>query len=320
MFSMGHKRGFLIVGANGFIGRHLLSKLAVRKDAIVRCLARKPSKELRRLCEDVRIGDLRDKDSIKGVADDIDVVFHLATTGNINAMSKKAYGEYRINNVEGTRNLLEECAESGVKRFVHFSSVAVYGNMAGGIVTEKTLCRPVTPYQKTKYESEQLVLEYCRRHKIKIIVLRPSTVYGEWDRSDMRRLNKMIRLGVVPMIGEGRNLVHMVHVDDLAETAIKAAETDRKAGVYLINTESLALNDIIDTLGKSRRFIKLRVPFSSVKTVLRFVEPVAGKFGFTLPITLSRIESFSSDTRLSAKLAEKELDFRPEKFFKDHIY
>lgn len=315
------KLSVLVTGANGFIGRRLLRKLRDQKNVFVRCLVRKPSEKTSVLCRDVRIGDLRDSASIDGVAEGIDVVFHLATTGDINATSEKAYDEYRINNVEGTKNLLEECSRSGVKKFVHFSSVAVYGDIKRNIiVTEKTPCKPLAPYQKTKYESERLVLEYCRKHKINAVVLRPSTVYGGRDRSDIRKLDKFMKLGAVPIIGDGRNLVHMVHVDDLAETAIKVAEPGRKGGVYLVNTESISLNDIIFVLGKNRKFIKINIPVNLVKFALGFAEPVAKKIGLTLPINLSRIESFSTDTKLETKLAERELDFHPKRLFKDHTY
>ncbi len=310
----------LITGANGFVGRHLLEKMSKQKNIHVRCLIRRPSLELEGICSEIWIGDLRDKNSIKDITKGIDTVFHLATTGNINSVSGKIYKKYYLNNVQGTKNLLNECARHSVKKFIHFSSVAVYGNPEENIITEKTPRRPVTPYEKTKCESELLVRKFCALHGITSIILRPSTVYGEKDRSDIRKLDKLIKLGIAPVIGDGKNIVHLVHVDDVVEAAIYAWKYGKKSGVYIINSESIPINEIIDTLGKGRKFVKINMPVNIVYPILKSLEFFFDKAGITIPFNSNRIGSFSKTRKYSTEMAVKNLRFRPKNLFKNHAY
>lgn len=314
-----HNVSILIVGANGFVGGHLLKKFYDMGHVGVRCLIRRPSEAVNQLCRDVRIGDLRDKNSIRDIAKNIDVVFHLATVGNINAVLPEEYEKYRLNNVTGTKNLLEECVKGGVKKFIYFSSLAVYGSAKGPLITESMTCKPETPYEKTKYECEKLVEKFCGKHEISFSILRPSAIYGRGGKSDIRRLAGFVKLGIIPIAGDGRNLVHVTHVDDVIDAAVKASKAG-KSGIYILNSESLPLNEIIEIVGKGRRIIKLKIPVSAIREFLRVLEPVLGAMGIAPPISASRIERFSSARTYSIKLAEKELGFKPRRHLKSSVY
>ena len=98
----------LITGATGFIGQYLLHDLL---DAGWQCrvLTRSAWPDLAQSGVEVVRGDITQPVSLTGVADDVDVVFHLAGAGHVAAVSSKAYAEFRAINVEGVKNLIAVC-------------------------------------------------------------------------------------------------------------------------------------------------------------------------------------------------------------------
>lgn len=111
----------LITGGTGFIGPELVKKLNRKYE--LKCLVRKTS-DISKLPQDVKLwyGDLKDKKSLEGICKDVDSVFHLATIGSGGTPLFTDYREYKEVNVKGTRNLLEECVDSGIEEFVYCSS------------------------------------------------------------------------------------------------------------------------------------------------------------------------------------------------------
>jgi 2-alkyl-3-oxoalkanoate reductase len=82
-------------------------------------------------------------------------------------------------NVGGTSALLAAATAVSVKRFIHISTIVVIGQTAErGALEETTPCYPLEPYQRTKYEAEQLALSYHREQGLPVIVLRPGAFYG----------------------------------------------------------------------------------------------------------------------------------------------
>ena len=91
----------LVTGATGFIGKDLVKGL-VKDSHYCRCLARKTSniEELKKLGNlEMFYGDITDRDSLKGIAEDIDVVYHLAAIGNVTSVSKETYETYTTINL-----------------------------------------------------------------------------------------------------------------------------------------------------------------------------------------------------------------------------
>ena len=147
----------LITGATGFIGKHLAERLSRRSGIRLVCLARKESRPetitfLRSLGCEIMYGDLRDPADVAAAVSGAHRVVHLAA---------KVYGRewdeesYREANVLATQNLLAACLSEKVKRFVHVSTVGVYG--PARCADESTPFSPVNVYERTKAEAETLV-------------------------------------------------------------------------------------------------------------------------------------------------------------------
>jgi nucleoside-diphosphate-sugar epimerase len=115
----------LVTGASGFIGSRLAERLSAEEGVRVRAMVRNPKKaeRLRKHPLEIVQADLLDLPSLRKAIDGCDLIFHCAAlvreTGDRN--------EFYRTNVQGTENILKVSSETGIKRFIHFSSVAVYG-------------------------------------------------------------------------------------------------------------------------------------------------------------------------------------------------
>ncbi|UCB52931.1 MAG: NAD-dependent epimerase/dehydratase family protein, partial [Candidatus Zixiibacteriota bacterium] len=216
----------LVTGANGFVGSHLAEGL-LERGYRVRCLVRKTSdlRWLSGLEVEYFYGDVADKESLKGVCGNVDLVFHAA--GLTSARSRK---EYLRANAEGTRNLVEVCLEQNPKlqRFVYVSSQAAVGPGVDERPLDETApSRPITDYGESKLEGERIVLEHVSQ--LPVTVVRPPAVYGPRD-TDVLGFFKVASRGFRVSFGKGESFLSLVYVKDLVDGIIRAAENPKSLG------------------------------------------------------------------------------------------
>jgi dihydroflavonol-4-reductase len=211
-----------LTGATGLVGGHVAQRL-LREGFSVRCLIRSPRH--RGVFEafgcQIVMGSLEDEAARMALVDGVDDVYHVA--GLIAARSE---AEFERVNVTATRALAEAAARSGVRRFVHVSSLAVTGpSPDGSPLDECGEPRPVTPYGLSKRAGEDAV----RSAGVPFTILRPPAVYGPRDRAFLR-LFRFARFGFVPLLGDGTQRLTLVHVGDLAEAIFAAGASERTTG------------------------------------------------------------------------------------------
>lgn len=230
----------LITGASGFIGRYLLKALLVEGHHC-RCLVR-ASRKLDVVFEHENIelfqGDITKPETLENIGTGIEAVYHLAAAGHVAAVSAEAEKSFFELNVDGTVNLIKACAKGDVKRFFHFSSTAAIGLPRVTVIDETVECRPQTPYQKSKYQSEIAAFETGKENGIDVAVLRPCMVYGPGGEGEFLKFCRLIKKGVFPRIGLGKNLTPIVHVEDVVQAAVKALDNAVPGEVYFIASET----------------------------------------------------------------------------------
>jgi nucleoside-diphosphate-sugar epimerase len=161
--------------------------------------------------------------------------------------------------ITGLINLLEAAVIHKIKKFVYISSSMVYGNFESG-VNESAVCCPQGQYGIMKYMGEKLVEDYCKKHTISYVIIRPSAVYGEWDVED-RVVSKfaLAALRDQELIVRGANeRLDFTHVDDTAQgivAAILSKNTNNKTyNITRSNPDTLTLAQaaklITDIVGK----------------------------------------------------------------------
>jgi nucleoside-diphosphate-sugar epimerase len=213
-----------VTGGTGFVGAHLVPALRARGDTVT-CLVRSPAKAQALGWTDVRLvrGDLDDRRALREGCADAEVIYHVA--GRISARDAAAFMHA---NRDGTANLLDAASEHPPERFVLVSSLAVAGpTRPGRPLEESSPPAPVTPYGHSKLAAELLV----RAMPFAWTIVRPPTVYGEWDR-EVLRLFKLARLGVVPVFGDGSQELSVIYAGDLAAALVAATAPAAARRVY----------------------------------------------------------------------------------------
>ena len=154
--------------------------------------------------------------------------------------------EYQRVNVEGTANVAEFAVKNGITKFIHLSSVLVYGRHGIGIDETET-CNPVDAYAMSKLAGEGVAAEICANAGIALTILRPAPVIGEGCKGNFQRLIRAIDRGRFVNVGDGSNQKSMIYVADLAAACISALENGHKTGVERFNVASgpIAVRDLL---------------------------------------------------------------------------
>jgi 2-alkyl-3-oxoalkanoate reductase len=249
----------LVTGGTGFLGRRLVERLFAQGRAIT-VLARRPAPDL--AARGVRFigADLGDTAAVRAACADVETVFH--TAAKVGVWGR--YDDFFRVNVLGTRALLNGCRAHGVKNFVHTSTPSVVYNgrdLAGADESLPLTTDCQSPYPLTKAIAERNVLA-ANSESLRTIALRPHLIWGAGDPHLVPRLLARARAGRLRIVGEGKNRVDMVHVDNavdahlLAESALRTRQlmddksnNDAAGRTYFItNGEPVVLWDWINGL------------------------------------------------------------------------
>lgn len=230
-----------LTGATGLIGSHV-AELWRSAGRPVRALVR-PGSDTRHLEElgcDLVVGDLEAPRSFRGAADGCGLAVHAAAL----VAARAPWDRYRSVNVEGTRHAVTESLRGGVDRFVHISSVAVYGHPAshgpGPIDESSPVDLPVPEtahYERSKRAAEEVVRSIAGRDTT-WTSLRPCVVMGERDRTFTTRVARFVDRAFIPVTGRGENDLALVYAGNVAEAVWKAARHPEAANrVYNVTDD-----------------------------------------------------------------------------------
>lgn len=212
----------LVTGAGGFLGRYIAEQLIARGDQ-VRGFARGNYPEMSALGIEMVTGDIRDAEAVSKACQRIDVVFHVAAIAGIWG---KWHDFYQINTV-GTQNVVAGCWARNVPKLVFSSSPSVTfdGTDQCGVdesepYADEWLCH----YPHTKALAEQHVLESHGKNGLATCALRPHLIWGPRDQHLIPRVIKRARAKQLRRIGEGKNLIDTIYVENAALAHLQAAD------------------------------------------------------------------------------------------------
>ena len=216
----------LVTGAAGFLGRHLAERLA--KSGVPLRAAVRPEEDagfLRALGAEVVRADLLDPETLPLLFEGgVDRVFHLAAICNLST----PYAVLHPANVLGVERITWLALRSGVTRYVHMSSTAVYGPYRGRPFLEDSERTPGDDYGRSKFEGEEIVWEKIARG-LPAVIARPCTVYGPGCTDGAGKVfSRPTSLLAIP--GSGEQRLSNVRVEDVAAAAIHLSELDSAQG------------------------------------------------------------------------------------------
>jgi nucleoside-diphosphate-sugar epimerase len=226
----------LVTGASGFLGGALVLRLAaqgtparalVRSQAKADALAALVRAELGALPPSLEIvlGDLNDIAALTRAMHGCGYVFHCA------ALLGGKLQDQRRTNVDGTRNLMQCAADAGVRRFVHVSTLSVYGLSYRGVIHEGLPPAPgFDPYGISKTEAEAVVQRVSGLRGLPYSIVRPGMIYGARASLWTGALYRFAKLRPTPWLGDGGGFAHCVHVDDVIDQMLVQAEHDGAVG------------------------------------------------------------------------------------------
>ena len=306
---------YLITGATGFIGPHLIKKLT-GEGHFCRCLVRSSSKtdDLEAMGVELAAGDITRPESLTGIADGIDRVLHMATLGHMSNFSVTE-SMFEAINVHGTRNIMAEALRAGVKRVVHCSTVAAMGICTDVPASEASVCNPHHPYGRSKLQAEELVLGMVKDQGLPAAIVRFSMVYGPGDPRDILKLTRLARKGLFPKIGRRPKLTPLIHVDDAIQGLLLAAEKGAPGEIYLItNRHSLPFDSIRKILQQALGIYRLPlyIPEWAALAAASLTEKVYPVLGKVPPVARKNIESTLADRVFSIDKASREIGFNPQ--------
>jgi len=305
----------IITGATGLVGSHIAQQLCQTGES-VRALVRSTSNTrfLQNLPVEIVVTDLHKLHHNIAALDDAGTIYHCAAF----VRDWGTWQEFYEGTVETTRQLVEACRLVGAGRFLHVSSVSVFGNppLSAGLITEdsptgKYLWRG-DYYGRAKILAEEIVRTYDD-----YVIARPSWIYGPRDSNSLPRIIAALRRQRVKLIGPGDNLLNLVHAADVARGVILAArspEACRKV-FHFCSPGEITQRDFFDLLSDHLGLPRVgqHVPFGLAwyaASALEFLYRIAGSKS-PPPVTRRAILMLSRPIRFSITKAENELGWRP---------
>ncbi len=222
-----------ITGASGFIGRALHERLSAEGHEVVGCdLMADPARG-------VVAGDVGVSGSWQEHAEGCDVVIHTAAV--VSFRLERPEEVWRAN-VLGTSNAVEAAARAGARRFVHFSSVTVFGfRFPDGVDERYPVSHTYVPYPDTKIASEQVVMQAQLEGRVQATIVRPGDVYGPRARAWALLPAQLIRDRRFVLPGGGKGIFSPVYIDNLVDAVLLAASSDAAAGEVLTISDGIGV-------------------------------------------------------------------------------
>ncbi len=234
-----------ITGGTGFIGSYLVERLVSTEHELI-CLARETSnvQRLKELGLNIITGDVTDKNSLLEGMRGCNWVINLANIYTFWEPDKKIYT--RIN-VDGNRNVMESALETGVEKVVHISTCGIYGKPKDAPFNEESPVGSVrfSEYFETKYRGDLIAWDMYEKKGLPLVVIYPCAVLGAGDpKATGRYLEDLINRRLPATIFH-ESILTWVHVKDVAEVIIRAAEKENNVGEkYLVGKFQMSLKEI----------------------------------------------------------------------------
>jgi len=305
---------YLVTGADGFLGKHLLQLLCEHRIPTRAMLQEDLAQELPGDPERV-FADLSDTESLRKATKGISHVVHLAArVHEMRESESKPLQAFREVNVEGTRRLLEASKENGVDAFLLMSSVKAMREKASEVQDEQTPCGPTTPYGLSKLEAEKLVAEWGRETKTRCVTLRLPMVYGPGAKGNVLSLLRMAARGRrLPFAGIG-NKRSMVYVGNVVDAIVRTMEHPHAEGVFIVTDgRDYSTNALYEAMGRAAGMARptYYCPVWGVR-LLGCVGSLAGSLlRRPMPIDRAAASRLTEDLCFSSEKLRRELNIAP---------
>lgn len=310
-----------LTGGTGLVGSQIIGQLRSRGDDVV-ALARsnRAAAALHSLGAEPLSGDVTDAAALARGVEGCDAAVHAAAV----ILSRGDWDRFHSTNVVPAATIARVAARAGA-RLVHISSVAVYGRRttydggAASVTEEFGLEHPLFPgdhYARSKREAERAVWNVREETGLSAVAIRPCVIYGEKDRTFAIRVARMLRRGIVPLLGEGANRLSVVYAGNVAAAVLAALDRPNVTGAFNVaNDGELTQREFLERfargLGVRLRLVRIprRLAWSAatcVDALLRLLRPSS-----PMALLKTAVQFLAASNPFDSSKAERELGWRP---------
>ncbi len=313
----GVRKRLLVTGASGLIGRAVTERLAASHKFDIKVQVRNANEARANVGAEVdftkvrieeadftRVGDRETRLLTKNAQ----IIVHCA---GLVHKPDAPYQEYEVINVRATQLLAEAAAANKVHTLVFLSSSSVYGPGPFENIDETAPLKGITPYAVSKMTSELFLQRFGQIPRL--IILRPSLVFGEGDRGNLLNLARSIKAKQYKHIGDAHAGKSVIYSRDVAH-AIELCINNLPEGVHVLNvanpqpvTMRVLTEEIAGSLGMPKKLQS--VPEGLMKLGVK----AAGLFmQERAPISSEQLEKLTTTTTCSVQKLVSTTGFQPK--------
>jgi nucleoside-diphosphate-sugar epimerase len=312
----------LVTGGSGFLGRYVVRRFLDRGD-FVRVLVRDSHRDAARMggitnAMDVRaeemVGDLRDQASLAQAVQGMDAVCHCAA----HMQTSSPWRDFEEVNVRGTEKLLQAAAGGTVNRFLHVSSLGIYGLNGQAAITEESPLDDSKEnrghYTRSKIEAERLVWKYHREHNLPVTVVRPGLLYGPGKSPFVARVCVPITPKLRIALGASQQRLPLAYVEDVAEGIDLALRNSGAIGkAYNIVDDSIHQKEYLALLQQAKlsKAHTLLLSPTPLYPLLSLCERLCRWIGVMTPVSRHQFERAMASIEYDTSRARQELGWSP---------
>lgn len=306
----------LVTGATSAVGYFIAKRLREEyPETEIKALVRsnKEYPELKELGINFVKGDLTNKESLVKALKGIEEVYNAAGEARDDIPTRLYYDV----NVTGTKNLLEAFVTNNGKKFLHISTVGIYGyKVKNQPIEEDYPKKSDHPYHETKWIAEQLVFKYAREHGFFASAVRPPYIVGPMDRQVAPRIfSYLLNDRKIPLVGTGKAVISVVHHEDVARALVMCGATEAANGeAFHVIGSTCTARELFELAGEitKKEPIFNEISFPMALTAAVFSEMMAKLKRSTPKISRRRVNQFSRTRVYSLDKIKKIVSFEPE--------
>lgn len=289
----------IVVGGAGFIGTRLCRRLVYNGKSLVTIVDKRASQAFP---DRSVICDIRDLERLKSVLAPDAAVVHLAAEHRDDVRPASLYHDV---NVMGTANICRAASAVGINTIMLTSTVAVYGLAQAGTGEDGAIA-PFNEYGRTKWEAEKVLRAWAAEipDKRRVVIVRPTVVFGENNRGNVYNLLRQIASGQFVMIGSGTNRKSMAYVENVA--AFLENRLHGPPGVETwnyVDGPDLTMNELVSTvrrlMGRSAG-AGPRIPYAAGVLIGTAADVLARMTGRSFAVSKVRVKKFCAETSFTS--------------------
>lgn len=292
-------KNIAVIGGSGFIGTRLVERLLAAGHT-VKIIDKADSETYPQL----RLaGDVRSVDDLVRTCEGCDVIYNLAAEHKDDVRPISLYDDV---NVQGARNVCITAEKLGIYEIIFTSTVAIYG-FSEQELDEEADNNFINDYGRTKYEAEQVYLEWAAKGSSRLLrMVRPTAVFGEKNRGNVYNLIQQLGKKHFVMVGDGTNRKSIAYVGNIS-ACLEFMLTLQGRQVEIFNyadKPDLQMNELVplvrDVFGYGAN-LPMHLPMWVIYPIATIFDIVANVLNKSFPVSRVRIHKFCSNSQFSTE-------------------